>query len=282
MFNIRGLFLLLNTILIASSAFLGVNAYDRFQDCQIQQIPTIASSHPILSEPTQPDIRPLVYYQSIIDRDLFNTKIKTRATQKPINPDTLPQTGLELKLWGTAIGDEKTSYAVIQDTKQIGKKRQHRLYQTGDLIRNAKLTKIYRDKVILQLDGKNEVLKLEQFRSRSYMRRQPIQARRSKRMRTKVVRRDAIKRAVNLAKRLPAKKQFRQHRRGIFLYRINRNPALKKLGLRNGDLITAINGRPVYSLNEISEIYSLIQSRRRFNVEIKRRGRPTTIRYFIR
>jgi general secretion pathway protein C len=282
MLKTRGSFLLLNMILIISGALLGFNVYERFHSSRTFDDAAPASSHPVIAEPAQPGNHPLSYYQSIIDRDLFKTRSESRTLPKPLNPEVLPQTDLALKLWGTAIGDHEASYAVIQDTKQIGKKRQHILYKTGDFIRNAKLAKIYRDKVVLKIEGKNEVLKIEQFRSRSLGRYRPTQARRLKRLRARVVRRANLKKVINVAKRLSADNQFRQHQEGIYLYRINRNPALRRLGLRNRDLITAINGHSVHAVNEIGEIYDLIQSRRRFNLEIKRRGRPTTIKYFIK
>ncbi|MGD2270969.1 MAG: type II secretion system protein N [Desulfobacterales bacterium] len=282
MLKTRGSFLLLNMILMASGALLGVKVYERFHSSRTFHESAIASFPPLISEPAQPENHPLSRYQSIIDRDLFKTRSESGTLPKPLNPEVLPQTDSALKLWGTAIGDDETSYAVIQDTKKLGSKRQHILYKTGDFIHNAKLAKIYRDKVVLKIEGKNEVLKIEQFRSRSLGRYRPIQARRLKRRRARVVRRANLKKVIDVAKRLSADNQFRQRQDGIYLYRINRNPALRRLGLRNRDLITAINGHSVYSVNEIGEIYDLIQSRRRFNLEIKRRGRPTTIKYFIK
>ena len=203
--------MILNMILIASGALLGFNAYEGFQSSLRSGDLTEASPDPLIFEPPQSENHPLSYYQSVIDRNLFKTRPESRTPPKQINPEKLPQTDLALKLWGTAIGDEATSYAVIQDIEQTGRKRKHALYKTGDTIRNAKLAKIYRDKVVLKIEGKNEILKIEQFRSRSFGRSHITRVQRSKRLRTRVVRRASLNKAINVAKRLSADNQFRQH-----------------------------------------------------------------------
>ncbi len=63
----------------------------------------------------------------------------------------------DLKLWGTIVGEKGRLYAVIEDSIQ----KQQKLYKQGDVLRNAKIKRILREKVILDIDGKDIILKLK-------------------------------------------------------------------------------------------------------------------------
>ena len=69
---------------------------------------------------------------------------------------------------------------------------------------------------------------------------------------------------------------------GMILSNIKPNSIFRRMGLRNGDILTAIDGRPITTVDGALKLYEDLKSSDAANVEIKRKGRPTTIEYSIR
>jgi general secretion pathway protein C len=69
---------------------------------------------------------------------------------------------------------------------------------------------------------------------------------------------------------------------GMILSNIKPNSIFRRMGLRNGDILTAIDGRPITTVDQALKLYEDLKSSDSANVEIKRRGRPTAIEYSIR
>jgi len=103
---------------------------------------------------------PLSFYNIITQRNLFRTKIKAEKKAKPFDIETIKQTDLKLKLWGTVTGENEIPYAVIE--AQNDKKQN--LYRAGDGIQNATV-KNFKKRVILNVDGHDEILEMEKIRS---------------------------------------------------------------------------------------------------------------------
>lgn len=69
----------------------------------------------------------------------------------------LRKTDLPLKLWGTITGSNISTYAIIEDTTT----RRQKLYRQNDEIRNATVIAVQRDKVVLSVGGRLEILEIE-------------------------------------------------------------------------------------------------------------------------
>ena len=69
---------------------------------------------------------------------------------------------------------------------------------------------------------------------------------------------------------------------GFKVFRIKPNSFYKKLGLRNGDVITAINGFEINSTEKALQLYQMLRTEKNLNLEITRRGQPITLEYVIR
>jgi general secretion pathway protein C len=102
-------------------------------------------------------------YASITKRNIFNSGTESIAPQvQKVNIENLQETDLKLKLWGTVTGQNGRDYAVIEDTKT----REQNLYHAGDTIQNAEVKLILREKVVLNVDSRDEILAMEEIRSR--------------------------------------------------------------------------------------------------------------------
>lgn len=68
---------------------------------------------------------------------------------------------------------------------------------------------------------------------------------------------------------------------GFKLYRIRAGNPYHRLGLRNGDIIRRINGVPLKTPNQAISAYNHIRNANRITLQVLRRGKPKTLRYWI-
>jgi type II secretory pathway component PulC len=92
-------------------------------------------------------------YEVIIRRDIFKTK---KVPQKAITEQekTIKITDLNLKLMGTVVGKDRDCFAIILD----GSTKKLDLYHLNDFIQGTRIVGILSDRVILNLEGREEYL----------------------------------------------------------------------------------------------------------------------------
>ncbi len=69
---------------------------------------------------------------------------------------------------------------------------------------------------------------------------------------------------------------------GFKMYAIRPTSAFAKLGLTNGDTLTAINGFELNSADKALEVYTKLREATSLELEVTRRGKPVTLKYRIR
>jgi type II secretion system protein C len=69
---------------------------------------------------------------------------------------------------------------------------------------------------------------------------------------------------------------------GYRLSGIRRSSPLSQLGIRNGDVIHAVNGSPLTSMPDAMNAYQSLQSQSSFNFDVTRRGQRQTMEYQVR
>ena len=69
---------------------------------------------------------------------------------------------------------------------------------------------------------------------------------------------------------------------GLQIQWIQNDSILKKLGVKKGDVIKAINGIAFNNMADIANSINSLMSSERFDVEVTRRGKPTSLRYVVR
>ena len=105
--------------------------------------------------------------------------------------------------------------------------------------------------------------------------RQPIRRKRT-------LRKSQIQAALGDINELQTQARIRPHADGFRITRIRPRSIFRRLGLRNGDIITAVSGRAITSANDAVEIWRELTAGAEASVEIKRRGRMQIIDYRIR
>ncbi|MEE2828983.1 MAG: type II secretion system protein GspC [Myxococcota bacterium] len=68
---------------------------------------------------------------------------------------------------------------------------------------------------------------------------------------------------------------------GFKVFSIRRTSALRKMGLKNNDVLTSVNGFDLSNTEKALEIYSKLQSDKNFSLEVLRNGEPQTLEYTV-
>lgn len=142
--------------LIAVGVYVGADLFWAILGSQMTiggRLPTTA--RPTTTETLEP--RPFQQYAVIQERNLFGARGRAApppAVRTPSPPTTPTRQPINLKLVGTVVGTPDQTYAVIED---LSAKRQE-LYRLGDLVKEAKVIEITRNRVVLDNRGQREEL----------------------------------------------------------------------------------------------------------------------------
>jgi type II secretory pathway component PulC len=145
-------------IIITILAIGGVEAFYRIPFTRLMQTSQavkvqdagVKIAVPVASEQKKhPDL------QTILKRNLFGPPPKeVKAVTTGPAPETLAATALELSLLGTISGPSNTRRAILLDKK----KKVQDIYYQGDTVQGAVIKEIQRSKIILDVNGKEEML----------------------------------------------------------------------------------------------------------------------------
>jgi len=280
-----------NLLLLAAVAYLGSSIVGTALAAKLIPIPEVE-----LSPPPPPieleGARPSVFYALIGKRDIFNS-VKPEVAPPP--PEPVVATPLKLKLWGVAVHENaQHSYSIIED---LGARKQGVYGINAPVPGGATGKAIEWDKVILAHNGKDEILELA---SKGPPTGKPapaapaaapspaasgtgIQATGENEFlvpRSEVD--SALENMSQLFTQIRAVPHFEGGQSiGFRLFAIRRGSLFDKIGLKNGDIVTAINGSP---MNDPSKAVSLMQElkdARNLEVDALRNQQPLKLSYTI-
>jgi general secretion pathway protein C len=291
-------FTIANFLLITLGAYLCVNLFYMLIASRLEYGEPTAriTSNQADPTPVAQTTAPLSDYKAIISRNIFNSgnePVAETPKTEAVDIDKLKETDLKLKLWGTVTGQNKRAYAVIEDTKA----REQNLYRTGDSIQKAVVKLILREKVVLSVDGRDEILAMEEIRSSKggrLSKRRPQSSGASGSPRLPVssyprkirLKGAQIEKAMENLGQLMEQATLRPHivdgqPAGISITGIKPNAIFRKMRLRNGDVITGLNGGSIESVEDAVRVVEQLSSGSNIQLQIKRRGREQTLDYSI-
>ena len=99
-------------------------------------------------------------YQIILTRNIFKARFESGGRpggSSQTDVEDLAETKLRLVLLGTVTGDKGVARAIIRDEKT----KLEDLYQVGSEVQGAAISRISRGKVVLQVNGREEVLTIK-------------------------------------------------------------------------------------------------------------------------
>jgi general secretion pathway protein C len=200
------------------------------------------------------------------------------AEPGPQDPNSAPPSTANLVLAGTiATSDPKRGVAIISEGGPS------KVYAVGDTIGGASLHSVYLDHVILDRGGALESLVLPRLQGPG-MRGPPIVRRTGGDPRT-VAAVDNIRRMVQqdpsildqVMRTVPSYDSAAGKLRGFRAYPGRNRAIFSKLGLRSGDLVTAINNSPLDDPQRAQEVFNTIQSSDHVTVTVERAGQKQDI-----
>lgn len=248
------------------------------------------------ASPEAPEKKPFKYYAAISQRNIFDASEATGQALVPdVDLDNLKKTKLALILLGTISGLGDDSYAVIEDKTN----RTQDLYKVGDSVSGATIKLILRKKVVLSINGQDEVLEMTDdgvTPPGSRLSGPPVSGRAfggrergddpRDRMRDVMLKRRQVESAFNnvndLMKDVRIRPHFSQGKPdGLMLSSVSPNSIFAEMGLKSNDVITGVNGKKIQTVDDCMDVYRQLKDAAEVSLEIKRGGQNEVIHYNI-
>ena len=292
-------FTLIHLLLLAVAVYFAIQAYGTMT-APSAPLPVLTqkAEGPVPAQKAMKRSAP-AGYRTIIKRNLFHTTMGSGPVPVKVDVEKLEQTKLSLKLWGTATGQDQEPYAVIEEKKA----RRQNLFRVGDAVENATIKIILREKVVLGVDGRDEILEMEKLTGSSSGGRPTA----PRALQDSTARSDgagpaaaggipteqhialdrdqmlqSMENVNDLLKQIRMRPHFKNGKPdGLSLTGIRPDSIFRKMGLRNGDIITGVDGEPVENANDAIEMMQQIGDTDGLQVQIKRRGRDQMLNYDI-
>jgi general secretion pathway protein C len=288
---------LVNLALIFFVAHFSVSAFYGYIAGKLESAETLDMAQIGTFTPDPKEFLPQSQYSQVTKRDLFNTNFIKPPPAKKIEPaeknreKEIQLTQLKLELKGTITGTGSEPLAVINkkgDVRQM-------LYARGDAIEQAIIKTIEKGKVILLVNGREEVLMMETRKSSGPAPATPV-------ARETVGTQEGFVETVDLTwddvtvlrEKMPDIRNeirvrpyvIKGKMGGFRVTNIKKDSLLyTKLGLRNGDVISGVNDSELRSVQDVARIYEgfdLADGQFDSDVRIRRNGKSGKIQYSIR
>jgi general secretion pathway protein C len=236
----------------------------------------VKSPQPAASYTAPRPQNPTVDVQRVVSAHLFGIAVADPAIQ---DPDNAPPSTANLVLAGTiASQDPKRGVAIISDGGPA------KVYSVGDSVGGASLHSVYLDHVILDRAGTLETLLLPRLLGAG-MRAPPVVRRLTAADPRTAAAVDNIRRLVaqdpslldQVMRTVPSYDNAAGKLRGFRAYPGRNRLIFAKLGLKSGDLVTAINGTALDDPQRSQEVFNTIQSSDHVTVTVERGGQKQEI-----
>jgi general secretion pathway protein C len=204
------------------------------------------------------------------ERKEDDSKKTSRAQEKP------GLSSLNLKLLGTVVNESGSSWAVIYDLESD----RQEMATVGSVVAEARVVSIERDRVVLSVNGREEVLLLGQEGPRSASNKESDTS-------TYVLSREVVRENLDnlpsLLMQARAELYFKEGRsEGFQLSQIQQGSILKSAGFQDGDVIRSVNGQEVRSLEDAIALYQKFGDSDSFSFGVLRGGKTKTLHVKIK
>ena len=236
----------------------------------------VKSPHPVLSNAPPRPLNASVGIQNVVSAHLFGIYVAERSAQ---DPENAPESTANLVLAGTiASQDPQRGVAIISDGGPA------RVYSVGDSVGGASLHSVYLDHVILDRGGTLETLLLPKLLGPG-MRAPPVVRRTGGGDPRTAAAVDNIRRMVQqdpgildqVMRTVASFDNAAGKLRGFRAYPGRNRQIFSKLGLKAGDLVTAINGTALDDPQRSQDVFNTIQNSDHVTVTVERGGQKQDI-----
>ncbi len=219
-------------------------------------------------------------YAVINRRNIFGAKPKTKgpAPEKP-------RTGsLDVRLVATSVGDGSTPFAIIEENK---KKEQEIFELNEEVFGQARLVAVLESSVKLDRNGKIEILELTEGEntgsaSGSTGEITAVDDNQTEFSIPEAELENALGNLPQLLSQARAVPYFRNGKSiGMRLFAIRRGSMYEKLGLKNGDILKAVNGNSMSDPAQALKLFEQLKNERNIDATLERAGKDVDMRYSI-
>lgn len=276
---------LFNLLAFTLIVYAGVDAFYRMVRAELTLLKADKTVSVNLPDPKEYKNPPPGHYGVITERNLFGSLDKAPEPAKTTRIETLEPTTLKVVLLGTVAGDQGSAIAVIEETD----KRKQGLFRVGDSVQNAVVKMILRGKVVLRVGEKDEILTMEEPSSSKTGKggraslQLPAEPEAELRM---SISRAEIEKNLKDVNALLSQARIRPHFKegkanGLAVYQIKKDSIFSRLGLRDGDIVEAVDDAAIQSPDDIISLYQKLESGSQLSVRINRRGQEKTLNLVI-
>jgi general secretion pathway protein C len=269
----------------AAIAFLGHDLHRTVR--RVLSLPTQSESHEATGQGLErASLRPKADYHVIARRNLFAFPQGAEAGGKDSQMGEGPaETRLDVRLRGTIVGPRGLALALMEDPAQ----RKEDLVGVGNEIRGARVVRILPDQVILERRGRSETITLfSEGPSTGPVSASPPAVARSgtvSALSAPEVASDALAPPSETSRDIPnlmAQLKLRPHLEGgnpsgFAVGRVLAGSLFEAAGLREGDVIIAINEEETRTSQELRQTYRMVKEDTELWLDIRRNGEERTI-----
>ncbi len=226
--------------------------------------------------------KPQKSYGKIVERNLFGAITPQGMAAKPA-PAVKPISKLPLQLIGVYLSQDAGSYTIIENMKT----KEQDVFVLGDKIFNeASLTAIKSDSVEINRNGEIETLILDELPAAG--KPPPGSGGVMSISETEYVldRAELDSQLSNLSLLLQQARAVPSYKNGqavgLRVFAIRPDSLYSKIGLRNGDVLLNINGRPLGDLTEAIKLFEVMKAESSFTLSLERNRETKEFSYQVR
>lgn len=218
----------------------------------------------------------LASYSIVTKRNIFGEEPKEASAED--SASNVPKTNLKLRLVGTNISSTGDPFAILEEK---GKKEQD-VFELGDTIfGQAELVEVLAESVRIKEGGQIKTLELEEGLKSAGATSGGDDASEFEISEEELG--DALANLPKLLSQARAVPYFRNGKSiGMRLFAIRRGSLYEKLGLKNGDIILAVNDNSVSDPTQALKLFEQLKSERSIGVKVERNGQSKDLSYGIR
>ncbi|MFH1351205.1 MAG: type II secretion system protein N, partial [Pseudomonadota bacterium] len=199
--------------------------------------------------------------------------------------ENLALTSLNLTLIGTVINEGGESWAIIKDNQNNKEDK----YPEGSVINGAKVVMILRNKVVLNMDGKDEllVMGIEKIRAEQKKDEKGGGGARKEEGTPYVISKEFVGESIKNVSQLMAQVRIKPHFKdskpdGFQISQIKKGSIIGNMGFQDGDILKSVNGQEIRSAEDILKLYNTLKDSNFFSMGIVRKNEAVTLNFKVR
>lgn len=280
----KNIYTILNILVIGAIIFVGVDAFYRIFEAKLDQ-PDFEKT----SVTKKPNVSKKSKTQRLGDYEVIkHSSIFGKIASDILNSDeglseleNLEPTSLNISLIGTSVYNQEKSVAIISVKS---KRPPQGMYHIGDSVEGALIKNILSKKVVLRVNGKDEILEMDEEPTRTGPASSPPARESARRTtssiptRTIPLQRDDIEDALSDLQNLLTQASIKPHfsdgeADGLAITGVKAGSIFRKMGFRNGDIVKSVAGNDIKSPEDLISLYNDLQSEDSVTIQYIRRGR---------